>query len=607
MTQSDFGATPAGDDRWRFVVWAPHAATVDVVLLDEVRRVRLRRDDAGYHRGEVDRLRAGTRYRLMLDGERELADPASRRQPEGVHGPSMLEDPGLFGWSDAGWDGRSIEDHVLYELHVGAFTAEGTLDAAIERLDDVAWVGVTAVELMPVSPFAGERNWGYDGVFPYAVHEAYGGPDALRRFVDACHARSLAVVLDVVHNHQGPEGNVFAALGPYFTDRYRNPWGDAVNVDGPGSDEVRRFLLGSVWMWFRDYHVDGLRLDATQTIVDTSATPFLAELTTAAQTWSVELGRRLVVIAETDANDRRVVTPRDRHGLGMDAQWVDDLHRALHAFLTGERFGYDADFGSLQDVATTLLQGWALDGGRPSVARGMRWGSSPKGLPGHAFVTFAQNHDQVGNRPRGERLSDLVDFESTKLSTATALLSPFVPLLFMGEEYGELAPFPFFTDFSDPGVAAMVRDGRAEDLGRLGFADDPLDPQAEETFLAAKLDHTLRTKEPHTRVQALCTELLRARREVPALRRLDPEAADLGVVGQTIVHRRRAAEGDAVVVLAFGEEPAEVPFPAGRWRRLLDTSEERFAGPRPHTAERIEGPGPIPVARRSASLWVQER
>jgi maltooligosyltrehalose trehalohydrolase len=604
VTQEAFGATPAGEDRWRFVVWAPHAATVDVRLLDDDRRVGLARDAAASFRGEVDRLRAGARYRFVLDGERELADPASRRQPEGVHGPSALEDPGAFGWSDDGWRGRAIDDYVLYELHVGAFTSDGTLDSAVERLDDVAGLGVTAVELMPVSPFPGERNWGYDGVFPYAVQESYGGPDGLRRFVDACHARGLAVVLDVVHNHQGPEGNVFAAFGPYFTDRYPNPWGHAVNVDGAGSDEVRRFLLGSVRMWFRDFHVDGLRLDAIPTIIDTSPNPFLAELTAEAAALSDELARPLVVIAESDANDRWVVTPRERNGLGMHAQWVDDLHRSLHALLTGERTGYDADFGSLADVAATLRQGWALDG-RPSRVRGRRWGSSPAGLPGHAFVAFAQNHDQIGNRPRGERLSDLVDLETYKLAAATALLSPFVPLLFMGEEYGELASFPFFTDFSDPAVAQMVRDGRRGELAAWGFAEEPLEPQAEETFLAAKLDHRLRHKEPHRRLLALYTELVRARRNVPALRRLALADAGLDVDGDTIVHRRHADAGDALVVLAFGEHPVEIAAPPGRWQLLVDTADERFGGPGSRAAATVQTSAPIAMAHRAATLWVE--
>jgi maltooligosyltrehalose trehalohydrolase len=604
VTLDVFGATPAGDDRWRFVVWAPNAKTVDVRLLDGDRRVRLRRDALGYHWGETERVHAGVRYLFVLDGERELADPASRRQPEGVHGSSALDDPDAFAWSDAGWRGRAIDEYVLYEVHIGAFTADGTLDAAIERLDDVAALGVTAVELMPVSPFPGERNWGYDGVFPYAVQESYGGPDALRRYVDGCHARELAVVLDVVHNHQGPEGNAFAAFGPYFTDRYRNPWGDAVNVDGPGSDEVRRFLLGSVRMWFRDLHVDGLRLDATPTIVDTSPTPFLAELTAEAEVLSDELGRPLVVIAESDANDPRVVMPRDRNGLGMHAQWVDDLHRSLHAFFTGERMGYDADFGSLADVATTLRQGWALDG-RPSLVRGRRWGSTPAGLPGHAFVAFAQNHDQVGNRPRGERLSDLVDLETYKLAAATAMLSPFVPLLFMGEEYGELAPFPFFTDYADRGVEDMVRDGRRNELAAWGFAEEPFEPQAEETFLAAKLDHRLRQKEPHRRLLALYTELLRARREVPALRRLDLDDARLDVEGDTIVHRRHADAGDALVVLAFGDHPVEIDAPSGEWQLLVDTADERYGGPGSRVAPAVESPAPIAMGRRSATLWVE--
>jgi maltooligosyltrehalose trehalohydrolase len=611
VTAEPLGATVLVDGRCRFVVWAPEADHVEVLLLDDGRRVPLEPCGEGYHRGEDADARAGARYVYALDGDRRLPDPASRWQPEGVHGPSCVDDPAAFAWTDEGWACRSLDEFVIYELHVGAFSPAGTFDAAAERLRELTDLGATAVEVMPVGAFPGDRDWGYDGVFPSAVQASYGGPDGFRRFIDACHAEGLAVVLDVVYNHVGPEGNVLGAFGPYFTDRYQIPWGTAVNFDGPESDEVRRYFIGNARMWFEDFHVDALRLDAIQGIVDTSAEPFLAELSGHVAELSRALDRPLYLIGETDMNDARVVAPRDAGGLGLDAQWTDDLHHGVHALLTGERGGHYGDFGSLDDLATALRQGWTYDGRRSRVRR-RRHGSSPRGLPGERFVVYAQNHDQVGNRARGERLSDLLDFEGQKLASAAVLLSPFVPLLFMGEEYGETAPFPYFVSYTDQRIAEVVRMGRSRDLAHFAWnGDDAPDPQAEETFLAAKLDPQLRHKEPHRTLLALYQELLRLRREVPALRRLRPDESSVQVDerSRAIVMHRTAREGPAVVVLAFGDEPAEVATDLlGRWRLLLDTADPRWGGPAdrgPAVADLVPG-SRVRAAPRSALVYAQE-
>jgi maltooligosyltrehalose trehalohydrolase len=575
--------------------------------LEDRAPVELDLAEDGYHVGTLGEVSAGVRYRYVLDGGHELPDPASRWQPDGVDGPSAVDDPAAFAWTDAGWRGVALDRILLYELHVGTFTPAGTFETAIERLDDLGELGVTAVEVMPVAQFPGERNWGYDGVFPDAVQASYGGPDGLRRFVDACHARGLAAVLDVVDNHLGPEGNVLGAFGPYFTDRYRSPWGEAINVDGRGSDEVRRLFLENARMWFEDFHLDGLRLDAIHGIVDTSATPFLSELSASVEELQGRLGRPLHLIAESDRNDAKVVAPRDLGGLGMASQWADDLHHGLHALLTGERGGYYADFGGLEDLATALRRGWTYDG-RGSRARGRRHGNSPAGLGGERFVVSAQNHDQVGNRARGERLSDLIDLEGVKLAAATVLLSPFIPLLFMGEEYGETAPFPYFVSHRDPGLVEAVREGRARDFEAFAWEGDQTDPGAEETFLSAKLDHRLKQKEPHRSVFALHRELLRLRRGVAAFRDLRPDLADVRADerSRSISIRRPSPEGDALVLLAFGDEPLPVPVPSGRWRPVLDTADARWAGPGGASLEPAEG-GSVLRPPRSAAAYIEEQ
>ena len=468
----------------RFRVWAPSARSVAVRAAG--RDHPLRTLSGGWHAGEVAGAGDGTRYSLVLDGSRLLPDPASRRQPWGVHDASQLFDPGRHAWRDAAWKGVAREELVFYELHVGTFTEEGTLDAASGRLPDLADLGVTCVELMPVQPFPGERNWGYDGVAPYAVHERYGGPAALQRFVDRAHALGLAVCLDVVYNHLGPEGSYLAELGPCFTPRHRTPWGDGLDYDGPASGPVRSFMVGAAVQWIRDFHVDALRLDATDAIEDGSPRHLVAEICEAARAAGRAAGREVHVVAEDARNDRGVVDPPPR-GWGASAVWADDFHHAVHALLTGERMAFLADFGRPEDVARALAEGFVFQGQR-SRYRGGPHGTDARGLLPSQLVTCLQNHDQVGNRPRGERLAAIVPWEALLPASALLLLGSGLPLLFMGEEYGETRPFLYFTSHSDPELSRAVSQGRRSEFIARGEDEVP-DPQDPETYRRSKLGH----------------------------------------------------------------------------------------------------------------------
>jgi maltooligosyltrehalose trehalohydrolase len=580
------------DGSTRFLVWAPAAVSVDVVLEQEPERmVPLQPEDRGYFGGTAESVAAGTRYRYRLDGDRELPDPASRFQPEGVHGPSEVLAPPVPGWDVDGWNGRPFEDYVVYELHVGAFTEQGTFDAAAMYLDGLLDLGITAVELMPVAQFSGSRNWGYDGVFPHAVQDTYGGPADLRRFVAECHRRGLAVILDVVFNHVGPEGNVLAEFGPYFTDRYRLPWGQAINFDGPGSDEVRRYFLGSAVAWLEDFGVDALRLDAIHTILDFSARPFLRDLSDEVDRLSARLGRPLYLVAESDLNDARYVTPADRGGIGLHAQWNDDLHHALHALLTGEQGGYYLDFGKVEHLARAYTDGFVYQG-QHSAFRDRRHGNSSRGIPSGRLVVFAQNHDQVGNRAQGDRLSTVVSVEAQKLASGVALLSPFVPLLFMGQEYGETAPFPYFVSLSDPKLTQAVRRGRTEEFESFGWAGQLPDPQDEATFLSARLDRTLRDREPHRSLLDFHREVLALRRAHPALAHLSRQdmAVSADEEARVLMVRRRSGTNEALTIFHFGDGArVGVAGLEGQWQKLIDSADERWGGPGSRTPDELAG------------------
>ena len=578
------GATLLGDGRAVFDVFAPTADRVEVVLDERV--VALDRDPHGVHRGTVEDVAAGSRYRYRLHREGhdpvDRADPASRWQPDGVHGPSAVDDPAGFVWNDAGFAAPPLHQQVLYELHVGTFSSQGTFDGVIAQLDHLVELGVTTLELLPVWQFPGGRNWGYDGVLPSAVQDTYGGPDGLRRLVDAAHTRGLAVILDVVYNHIGPEGNHLAEFGPYFTDHYETPWGPGLNTDGPGSDAVRRWVVANAVGWVRDFHLDGFRLDAVHGIVDQSAVHLLEQLTTAVHDEGERLGRAVHVIAESDLSDPRLVRSVERGGYGLDAQWSDEFHHGVHVALTGERDGYYADFTGLGDLARLLCDRYAY-AGRYAPARQRTIGRPARDLPYDRFVVCVQNHDQVGNRMLGERLSALTDLEGVKLAAAALLTAPFVPLVFMGEEYAEPAPFFYFVSHTDPDLVAGVRAGRRAEFADFAWRGQPPDPQDEATFADSRLNLALAGGGQHAIVFELYRTLIALRRQLDLI--ADPTAPDvdaLPVAGREalVLHRERGEQA-VLTVLNADERPAEIRVATapGPWQVVLDTSEPRFAGP----------------------------
>ncbi len=576
------GAMPMADGRCRFRVWAPRVNRLEVHLVaPEDRLLPLPQGKTGYFQGVLDRVEPGCRYFYRLDGARDRPDPASRFQPEGVHGPSQVTARD-FPWEDSSWCGLGLRDYVIYELHVGTFTEEGTFAAVIRRLEELKELGVTAVELMPVAQFPGSRNWGYDGVYPYAVQNSYGGPEGLKGLVNACHRQGLAVVLDVVYNHLGPEGNYLEDYGFYFTDRYRTPWGDAVNFDGPHSDEVRRFFRENALYWISEFHIDALRLDGLHAVFDRAPRPFLAELARAVHGRAERLGRRVYLMAESDLNDARLVRSPELGGYGLDAHWNEDFHHALHTLLTGEKDGYYRDFGRLGQLAKGFREGFIFSG-EYSPFRERRHGSSSRDLPSRRFIVFAQNHDQVGNRRGGERLSRLVSFEALKLAAGAVILSPFLPLLFMGEEYGETAPFFYFISHLDPDLVEAVRRGRREEFAVLAGPAQPPDPQAEETFRRSKPAHNLKERENHRVLREFYRESLRVRRQVAYLAGLDQVEREVQLYEkEKVLLVQGVSQGpETAMLLNFGEKPASLslPWPPGDWDKLLDSAEERWGGP----------------------------
>jgi maltooligosyltrehalose trehalohydrolase len=590
------GAWNLGEGRCRFRVWAPVAQAVEVHLLTPRERfVPLAKRPRGYHEAVVEGVEPGTLYRYRLDGALERPDPASRFQPEDVHGPSQVVDSD-FDWDDGAWCGMPLREYILYELHVGTFTPGGTFEAIIPHLPDLKALGITAIELMPIAQFPGDRNWGYDGVYPFAVQHSYGGPNGLKQLVQACHRQGLAVILDVVYNHLGPDGNYLADYGPYFTERYKTPWGGALNFDGPYSDEVRRFFIDNALFWVTEFHIDALRLDAVHAILDYSAQPFLQELGLALHARAEHLNRRIYAIAESALNDTRVIRPRELGGYALDAQWNDDFHHALRVLLTGDRGGYYQDFGELEQLARAFRDGYVYAGDY-SAYRRRRHGNSSRSMPAQQFVVFAQNHDQVGNRMLGERLSQLVSLEALKVAASAVLLSPFIPLLFMGEEYGEVAPFQFFISHLDPQLVDAIRRGRREEFADFAWQGEPPDPQAVATFQRATLNHRLRSEGHHRALFEFYQELIRLRKELPALAQLSKE--HMHVVGfepEKSLCVRRWCDGQEVwMILHFGRVPTSLrlPWSMGQWQKLLDSAEARWYGSGSPVGSEVKSDGEV--------------
>ena len=611
------GARPRADGV-DFRVWAPDRKSVEVVIYTDgspATSQALQRDAPGYWSGHITGLQAGARYMYRLDGTTDRPDPASRHQPDGVHGPSMVVDPN-FGWTDQSWRGLPREDLVVYELHVGAATTDGTFEALIERLANLRELGITAIELMPVADFPGDRNWGYDGVDLYAPARAYGGVDGLKRLVDAAHAHGLAVILDAVYNHLGPAGNYLRDYSPrYFTDRHHTPWGEALNFDGPGSREVREFFVANALHWAHEYHFDGLRLDATHAIIDDSPVHILQEIAERVRA-SLPPDRRFLLIAEDGRNEARLVRPTEVGGYGLDAVWADDLHHTVRVTLTGENDGYYRDYArGAEEIAATLRGGWLFQG-QPAPRTGEPRGTPAGDLPVAAFVHCIQNHDQVGNRALGERLHHDVSPAAYRAASALLLLSPYIPMLFMGQEWAASSPFLFFTDH-DPDLGRLVTEGRRREFkhfSAFAHAEVP-DPQAADTFRRSKLDWAERTREPHAGALRLYRDLLALRMDLPALRDTDRGHFDVRAVGnKSVALRRGSAVADQVMIAIVNLGEAldlaitEVAPGASGLRVLLDTEGSAYADgsaePDPHhrpnvfDGERVTmgGPGALVLA-----------
>jgi isoamylase len=553
----------------RFAAWAPSASSLAVQVGGAFRPMAQETD--GWWSIETREVAPDAEYAFSIDGGDPLPDPRSSWQPRGVHGPSRLVNHSRFAWKDAEFQPAPLANGIVYELHVGTFTPEGTFTAATARLDHLVALGVTHVELMPVAAFDGAHGWGYDGVALFAPHPAYGTPDDLKTLVDECHARGLAVVFDVVYNHLGPSGNYLPRFGSYFTERYQTPWGPAVNLDGADSDEVRRFFLDAAGQWVLDYHADGLRLDAVHALHDRSAVHFVEELTAEVRELSRRTGRRLVVIGESDLNDPRVVRPASEGGWGCDAQWSDDFHHALHTLLTGERVGYYSDFGGMAPLAKALQQAFVYDGAY-SPFRRRRHGRVPTGLSGDRFLAYAQTHDQIGNRAKGERLVHLVSPGRARIAAALVLASPFVPLLFQGEEWGASTPFQYFTDHQDPALSAGITEGRRREFAAFGWDTNEVpDPQSKETFERSRLRWEELEREPHRSLLDWHRSLIRLRREHP-----DLANGDLSLVKITFDEDQgwfRMDRGTVSLVFNVGAAIARVPLPASTAHRVLLASE----------------------------------
>lgn len=574
----NLGAYPVENECF-FCVWAPKADSVAVHLVSPQDKLfPLIKGKRGYYFGKIAGVGHGSKYFFLLDKKIDRPDPASRYQPDGVHGPSEVVNTFLRQWSDKCWSGPKKRDLILYELHVGTYTASGTLEALTPCLDRLIDLGITAIELMPVGQFPGRRNWGYDVAYPYAVQNSYGGPESLQKMVDACHGKGLAVVLDAVYNHFGPEGNYLVDFGNYFTERYHTPWGPAINFDGPGSDEVKRFYIENALMWINEFHVDGLRLDAIHAIEDRSAIPFLEELAEVIHRQADRLGRRIYVFAESDLNDDRVIRPRTLGGFGLDAQWSDDFHHSLQTLVTGEQKDYYRDFGTMEHIARSFRTGYTYTG-QYSAFRQRRHGRTPVLPDASKFIVFAQNHDQVGNQGHSKRTGAAVSFGALKIIAGVVILAPFLPLLFMGEEYGETAPFHFFTDYSDPVLADAVFKGRKKEIGEENGVPNPQDAA---TFFMSHLDQRLSGRERNNILFEFYRNLILLRKELPSLNESNLQDQEIITFEKErmLYIRRWHGSSEICTVFTFSEKSvaADLPLPPAQWLCRLDAADKRWHG-----------------------------
>ncbi|MEL6383225.1 MAG: malto-oligosyltrehalose trehalohydrolase [Cyanobacteria bacterium J06626_18] len=581
-TSTAIGAVLSDEGQCQFTVWGPELTSVELQIVEpQQQSYPLQKDERGLWSVAVDGINEGTQYWYCVDQSGTWPDPASHYQPEGVHGPSVVVDQSRFSWLDQGWQNLPLQDYVIYELHIGTFTPEGTFAAAIERLTNLKDLGVTAIEVMPVAQFPGDRNWGYDGAYPYAVQNSYGGPVGFKQFVDACHRLGLAVILDVVYNHFGPEGNYTGCYAPFITERYKTPWGGAINFDDAWCDGVREFFIQNVLFWLRDYHIDALRLDAIHAIYDFGAKHFLAAMAEAVAELSKQLKKPHYLIAESDLNDTRILRPADQGGYGIDAQWSDDFHHALHTLLTSENQGYYQDFGSCEALAKALRDRF-IYAGDYSAFRRRRHGNPATDLLSTQFVACSQNHDQIGNRMLGERLSQLVPFEALKLAAGVTLTAPYIPLLFMGEEYGETAPFLYFINHGDPALIAAVRQGRKEEFKDFHAVGEPLPANEQATFEKSTLNWALREQGQHQTLWRYYQKLLQLRKKLGLGR--SSLAADIDVVSDNVQklvsYRRQMSDGQVLCMMNFNSQTANVEVvPAEQsWQLMLNSAASEWGG-----------------------------
>ena len=611
------GANYLGNGECEFTVWSPLLDSVAVqVLTSEPQVIPLKPQAEGYWQTKVNDVYPGTLYKYVVNEQDAFADPASQYQPEGVHGPSQIIDQ-QFEWTDEAWSGVPLESMILYELHVGTFTPEGTFTAIIPRLQDLKELGINAIEIMPIAQFPGDthiepslayRNWGYDGVYSYAVQNSYGSPADLKQLVNACHQHGIAVVLDVVYNHFGPEGNYMGQFAPYFTKTYKTPWGNAMNFDDAYSQGVRNYFIENALYWLREFHIDALRLDAIQAIYDLGAKHFLRELAEAVHHFSQgQQGQKWKRhrIAESDLNNPQIIRPPELGGYGLDAQWSDDFHHSLHALLTGDRIGYYQDFGQSANLAKAYEDTFVYDW-KYAPHRKRFHGLSCRDRPLSQFVVCIQNHDQIGNQMKGERLTERLSFEGLKLAAGAVLLSPNLPLLFMGEEYGETAPFIYFVSHSDPDLIQAVRAGRKQEFEAFHYADDPPDPESAETFLRSKLNWELRNQGQHKILLDWYRQLIHLRQTHPVLLNQDRNfiQASSDEDKQLVFVRRWNESSELIFVLNFNSSPVTTALPIQRnAQKQLDSADKSWSGPGSDAPEHLTTGQEIKLQPTSVVLY----
>ncbi|PJJ84511.1 malto-oligosyltrehalose trehalohydrolase [Mucilaginibacter auburnensis] len=585
----------------RIELWAPFAKEVEVSF--DNKTFALNKADRGYWELTTAKLKPGMRYGFAIDGKAPLPDPASLFQPDSVHGQSAATPLHNFKWTDQSWRNPDLGNYIIYELHTGTFTPEGNFTAIEEKLDYLVELGVIAIEIMPVAQFAGERNWGYDGVFPFAVQNSYGGPDGLQKLVDACHAKGLAVILDVVYNHMGPEGNYLGQYGPYFTEKYNTPWGGAINFDDAWCDGVRKYFIENVLMWFRDFHIDALRMDAVHAIKDFSPKHILQEMKEYVEQLKQVTGREHYLIIECDLNDTRYIKTTAEGGFGMDAQWTDEFHHALRVAAGQKRDGYYADFNGLEDMAKAYADAYVYDG-QYSEERHKTFGVKATGLDGKQFVVFSQNHDHIGNRMLGERTSTLLSFEMQKLLVAAVMVSPYLPLLFMGEEYGEPNPFQYFVSHTDPELVEAVRKGRREEFKNFQSEGEAPDPQAIDTFERSKLQWELLKEQHHQVLFSYYKALIHLRKTHAVLKTTtrDTLQTTLKAEQHVLIVKRWTAEQEVVCLLNFSEQRQSVDV-SGNWTKIFDSASTQWGGPA--DAPQVVNSNSITLQPQSATIYAQ--